>query len=172
MNYSSLEYARIAFQAKNNILDISYLISTYGFMPNANRLDMINRSQPPFFISMVIDYYNNTLDKSIFKSVIKSMNLEMEFWIKNRTVYIDNSIAFQYRSHALDEHYIHMAKEYRKRVKKIIDENEDDLIIGKNVLAECESGWDFSIRFNQRILNYLPIDLNSMRLASTKKSQT
>ena len=149
-------------QAKNNILDISYLISKYGFMPNANRLDMINRSQPPFFISMVIDYYNNTLDKSIFQSIIKSMNLEMEFWIKNRTVYIDNKIAFQYRSHALDEHYIYMAKEYRERVKKIIDENEDDLIIGKNVLAECESGWDFSPRFNQRILNYLPIDLNSM----------
>ena len=149
-------------QAKNNILDISYLISKYGFMPNANRLDMINRSQPPFFISMVIDYYTNTLDKSIFQSVIKSMNLEMEFWIKNRTVYIDNKLAFQYRSHALDEHYIYMAKEYKQRVKKIIDENEDDLIIGKNVLAECESGWDFSIRFNQRILNYLPIDLNSM----------
>src|SRR5574344_46966 len=37
-------------QVKNNILDISYLISVYGFMPNAARYDMLTRSQPPFFI--------------------------------------------------------------------------------------------------------------------------
>ena len=155
-------------QAKNNILDISYLISKYGFMPNAAREDMINRSQPPFFISMVIDYYKATNDKDIISETLSSMNQEIKFWLNNRSITIDGSILFQYRSHATDDFYINFAKEYKNRVLLLIDEEADDLIIGKNALAECESGRDFSSRFNQRILNHIPIDLNSIMYYNLK----
>ena len=57
-------------QVKNNILDISYLISKFGFMPNAARLDMLTRSQPPYFVSMVNDYYLKTNDKNIIELTI------------------------------------------------------------------------------------------------------
>lgn len=149
-------------QAKNNILDISYLISTYGFMPNAARFDMLTRSQPPFFISMVIDYYNATHEEEILTKTINSMNKEMEFWVNKRSININGTLLFQYRSDATDELYANFAKEYKDRVKELVDENESLVQIGKNALAECESGWDFSSRFNQRILNFIPIDLNSM----------
>src|SRR2546421_11580403 len=29
-------------------------------------------------------------------------------------------------------------------------------------LAEAESGWDYTSRFNRRCLNYLPVDLNAL----------
>ena len=29
-------------------------------------------------------------------------------------------------------------------------------------LAEAESGWDMTTRFNRRCLDYLPVDLNSL----------
>ena len=29
-------------------------------------------------------------------------------------------------------------------------------------LAEAESGWDYTPRFNHKALNYLPVDLNSL----------
>ena len=40
--------------AKNNTSNIAYLINRYGYMPNGNRLQFLNRSQPPFFTKMVI----------------------------------------------------------------------------------------------------------------------
>ena len=149
-------------QVKNNILDISYLISIYGFMPNAARYDMLTRSQPPFFIAMVADYIEKTNDNSILKDTISSMNKEMEFWINDRSVIIDNKTLFQYRNNATSDFAKNFAKEFEERVKYLVDSNEEKEIIGSNALGECESGWDFSPRFNQRILNFIPIDLNSI----------
>ncbi len=150
-------------QAKNNILDISYLISKFGFMPNAARYDMLTRSQPPYFVSMVNDCYVKTNDKNIIELTIDSMNKEMEFWINNRTKEVENTLVFQYKSNSDDKDlYINFVNEYKARCKKLINEFEDKEIIGRNALAECESGWDFSSRFNQRELNYVPIDLNSL----------
>ncbi|SRR6266446_1651774 len=35
-------------QAENNVNDILFLVDRLSFVPNSNRLDMTNRSQPPF----------------------------------------------------------------------------------------------------------------------------
>ena len=112
---------------------------------------------------MVNDYYVKTNDKNIIELTIDSMNKEMEFWINNRTKEVENTLVFQYKSNSDDKDlYINFVNEYKARCKKLINENEDKEIIGRNALAECESGWDFSSRFNQRELNYVPIDLNSL----------
>ncbi len=37
-----------------------------------------------------------------------------------------------------------------------------------NVIAECESGWDFSPRFSNRALQYNPVDLNSLLYADER----
>ena len=69
---------------------------------------------------------------------------------------------FQYRNNATSDFAKNFAKEFEERVKYLVDSNEEKEIIGSNALGECESGWDFSPRFNQRILNFIPIDLNSI----------
>ena len=42
-------------QARNNIECIAAMIRRLGFMPNASRVDMAQRSQPPYFAPMVND---------------------------------------------------------------------------------------------------------------------
>lgn len=149
-------------QAKNNILDISYLISKYGFMPNANREDMLNRSQPPLFISMVYSYYLKTKDIKIINDTILSMETEIKWWIKNRSFVFEDKTLFYYSSHANEEFYNSFYKEYISRISDNKDKTISPVDIAKNALGECESGWDFSPRFSQNILSFFPIDLNSI----------
>jgi alpha,alpha-trehalase len=48
----SLSSKRISL-IKNMIDNFSYLIDTYGFIPNGNRTYFLSRSQPPFFACMI-----------------------------------------------------------------------------------------------------------------------
>lgn len=42
-----------------------------------------------------------------------------------------------------------------------ISTKEEKINFGANFIAECEGGMDFTTRFQQNIINYIPIDLNS-----------
>src|SRR6185295_11117076 len=50
-------------QAQNNVNDVLFLVDRLGFVPNSNRLDMTNRSQPPYLCMMVKDIYAATGNK-------------------------------------------------------------------------------------------------------------
>lgn len=40
-------------QALNNLRNMKYLVERYGFIPNANLTNMLNRSQPPLYSSVL-----------------------------------------------------------------------------------------------------------------------
>ena len=145
--------------AKNNILNMAYLIDKVGYMPNAASYVLINRSQMPLFILMCDDYYNSTKDIMLISSIYDSMVKEYNFWMTKR---ITKSGLNRFDSNADNNFKEFFAYEYKERVKFVVNENRDNMTIGANALAECESGWDFSPRFNQEALNYNPIDLNSL----------
>lgn len=145
--------------AKNNILNMAYLIDKVGYMPNAASYVLINRSQMPLFILMCDDYYNSTKDIMLISSIYDSMVREYNFWMTKR---ITKSGLNRFDSNADNNFKEFFASEYKERVKFVVNENRDNMTIGANALAECESGWDFSPRFNQEALNYNPIDLNSI----------
>ena len=145
--------------AKNNILNMAYLIDKVGYMPNAASYVLINRSQMPLFILMCDDYYNSTKDIMLISSIYDSMVREYNFWMTKR---ITKSGLNRFDSNADNNFKEFFASEYKERVKFVVNENRDNMTIGANALAECESGWDFSPRFNQEALNYNPIDLNSL----------
>ena len=145
--------------AKNNILNMSYLIDKFGYMPNAASYVLINRSQMPLFILMCDDYYNSTKDLMLISSIYDSMVREYNFWMTKR---ITKSGLNRFDSNADNNFKEFFASEYKERVKVVVNESRDNMTIGANALAECESGWDFSPRFNQEALNYNPIDLNSL----------
>jgi alpha,alpha-trehalase len=63
-----------------------------------------------------------------------------------------------YGNSATKEVKVYMATEFEQRLGKKFEADREEL--GSNVLAECESGWDFSPRFNHRCTEYAPIDLN------------
>ncbi|HUQ85461.1 MAG TPA: trehalase family glycosidase [Candidatus Limnocylindrales bacterium] len=134
-----------------------YLYGKYQIIPNFNAPASINRSQPPFLSSMILDSYlsplhalkNNKYHTSISSSVYKLRNMG---WLKRashiakqeyETVWIDK-----------DNLYNHHVDGYELS-------RYGDRDIGYAHSSELESGWDMTSRFYNKCDQFLPIDLNS-----------
>ena len=132
-------------QARNNIDNISQFINTLGFMPNANTIT--DRSQPPFFTRMVYDYYKTTGDKTIIEDYIATILREYEFWETKRK----NAIGLNsYGTHGTKREILNNYIWHHGRVLESRDTEEEQLQIGKDIMAIAESGLDFNMRFRTR----------------------
>ena len=109
----------------------------FGLIPNANRYYFTGRSQPPILTSFILHVYEKyKKPKSWLKTHIKIAIDEYE------TVWTNDS-------------HPHNRKVYRG-LSRYYDIN----IL--HDLAEAESGWDMTNRFDRRCLDFLPIDLNCL----------
>src|SRR6266576_3587132 len=109
----------------------------FKIIPNASRTYLTGRSQPPFLTAFILDVYKAyKLDKKWLRRAIKIAKTEYHMvWMgKNKPSARQVSEGL---SRYYDINYLHD-------------------------LAEAESGWDYTPRFNHKALNYLPIDLNSL----------
>ena len=136
-----------------------YLVKQFGFVPNGNRIYYLSRSQPPFLAMMAEEvrpedlsipanrvwledayrtitheYYNNWMDP--YSHYVPSIGL-------NR--YYDAVDSKRPESWGTDNLNTPNTKEFYQ-----------------NERAECESGWDFSNRFDQRATDFIPVDLNAL----------
>lgn len=111
------------------------LIKRFGYVPNASKTYLTGRSQPPLLTSFIFDVYEAySLDDRWLEQAIDYAKKEYE------TVWMGQAKPFEHRVHeGLSRYY--------------------DINV-LNDLAEAESGWDMTTRFNRRCLDYLPIDLN------------
>lgn len=108
-----------------------------GVIPNASRAYLTGRSQPPFLTSFIFELYDSyKLDKKWLKSAIAIAKDEYQtVWMGTAKPHA--RLVYQGLSRYYDINYLHD-------------------------LAEAESGWDMTPRFNRKALNYLPVDLNSL----------
>ena len=151
-----------ADQAVNNIKNMLYFIERFGFMPNGNRTYYLNHSQPPYATLMVDDVFRVTKDLSFLKSAFVTLKKEYEFWTTRRVS--ENGLNFYGNEEAHDEQGDKNSERFyngcvAERIGK--DESRDPKEAGRHYFAECESGWDFSPRFNGYCMDYNPVDLNS-----------
>lgn len=119
------------------ILDnMFYLIKHYGMVPNGNKTFLMSHSQPPLLTSYIFDVYNAYgMDKRWFEQAINYAKQEYEtVWMGVKKPY---------------DHKVHMNLSRYYDINVVHD------------LAEAESGWDMTTRFNRRCLDYLPVDLNA-----------
>ncbi|HEY1170258.1 MAG TPA: trehalase family glycosidase [Verrucomicrobiae bacterium] len=124
--------------------NVLYLMKRFGRIPNASRYYHLSRSQPPFLTSM------------IWKSYLAKRRLGVPEDTLNGWLKIQEEVA---------------KKEYTEvwRGKKFPDDREVyrglsryyDLNIW-HTAAEAESGWDMTPRFEDRCLDFVPIDLNAL----------
>lgn len=122
-------------QAKDIVDNLLSLVERFEMVPNANRFYMLSRSQPPFLSSMVRTIYDQTKDKDWLKSAAGLINTEYEtVWLGTQQPH--NRQVFAGLSRYYDINMLHQ-------------------------LAEAESGWDYTPRFSNRCLDFLPVDLNS-----------
>jgi len=117
--------------------NLIFMQNKYKIVPNASRTYLMGRSQPPFLSSFIIEAYEAFgLDKKWLKERIESAQQEY-----SRVWMGDSKPNWRNVYRGLSRYYdINMTHD----------------------LAEAESGWDYTPRFNHKALNYLPVDLNAL----------
>ena len=117
--------------------DLLSLFRRFKIIPNGSRTFLMGRSQPPFLSTFIFDVYNaHGKDKKWLRGAIDTAKQEYEV-VWHGTKKPNERLVFQGLSRYYDINYLHD-------------------------LAEAESGWDMTPRFNRRALHYLPVDLNAM----------
>lgn len=120
------------------ILDnLLYLFQRFSAIPNASRTYLTGRSQPPFLTSFIFDIYSSyALDKKWLNKAMSVAQAEYNVvWCGTKKP--NERLVYRGLSRYYDINYLHD-------------------------LAEAESGWDMTPRFNRKALTYLPVDLNAL----------
>jgi alpha,alpha-trehalase len=114
-----------------------HLFERFGQVPNASRIYMTGRSQPPFMTSLIFQIYETyDLDAGWLQPRIEVAKREyQQVWMG---------------AHKPHWHKVH---------KGLSRYYTTDMT---NEQAEIESGWDYTPRFARRCLDFLPVDLNAL----------
>ncbi|MBK9730534.1 MAG: alpha,alpha-trehalase [Chitinophagaceae bacterium] len=146
-------------QAENNVNNVLFLVDRLGFVPNSNRIDMTNRSQPPYLCMMVKDIYDATGNKEWLKTAYPLISKEYDFWITKRST----TYGLSRHHHDATPAYLADFYEHLKKVRLPLNatDAEEKISIAGHRLAEAEAGYDFTPRFDGRCSDFIPVDLNS-----------
>jgi alpha,alpha-trehalase len=117
--------------------DLMFLFKRYKVIPNASRTYLTGRSQPPFLSSFIFDVYTAyDMSNEWLKEAMAVAEAEYKtVWMGVKKP--NERLVYKGLSRYYDINYLHD-------------------------LAETESGWDMTPRFDRRALNYLPVDLNAL----------
>lgn len=119
------------------LYNLESLFERFNVIPNASRTYLMGRSQPPFLTSFIFDIYEAyDMDREWLREHIEIAKREYAtVWMG--TIKPNARLVHQGLSRYYDINYLHD-------------------------LAEAESGWDMTPRFNRKALNFLPVDLNAL----------
>jgi alpha,alpha-trehalase len=117
--------------------NLLHLLKRFKGIPNASRTYLTGRSQPPLLTSFIFDIYT-------------AYGKDKE-WLNN---------AITLAKQEYHEVWMGTVKPNWRLVHKGLSRYYD--INMTHDLAEAESGWDYTPRFNRHALNYLPVDLNCL----------
>ncbi|MBN2306447.1 hypothetical protein JXD20_00505 [Candidatus Peregrinibacteria bacterium] len=122
--------------AKGMVDNFAHLQKRFGIIPLRNRFFNLGSSQPPFLSSMVLEIYEVTKDKKWLRRMAEVIEKELlTYWMDTRKA--ERHLVYSGLSRYCDHHVNH-------------------------ITAEHESGWDMTSRFDERCLDFLPVDLNCL----------
>ncbi|KAF1749248.1 hypothetical protein GCK72_025715 [Caenorhabditis remanei] len=127
---------------KGIIENFSSLVVTLGFIPNSGNIQLTRRSQPPLFPHMIWEYTKAT--STFDKKWMESMEMEMSFWEKNRTIEVEGQTLFAYRTLSNCPRPENFRGDYQIGMN-----SSDPSSVWRSISSACESGWDFSSRWMQ-----------------------
>ncbi len=117
--------------------NLLFMFRRFGLVPNASRMYFTGRSQPPVLTSFIFHVYD-TYGKS-------------DQWLEQKIAVARDEYETVWMNQAHPKwHNVH------KGLSRYYDINV------LHDLAEAESGWDMTPRFERKCLDFLPIDLNSL----------
>lgn len=117
--------------------NLCYLFERFGVIPNASRLYLTGRSQPPFLTTIIWGLYDayGLDEKWLARAMAVAEREYQTVWLGVKKPH--ERLVHEGLSRYYDINYLHD-------------------------LAEAESGWDMTPRFGRRCLDYLPVDLNAL----------
>lgn len=150
--------------ARSNVENMLYIVDRYGKMLNGNRTYFENRSQPPYLSMMIESVYKTTGDKEWLRKILPSLRKEYDFWMIKRITPVGLNRYSNEGTTAQKERMVNVLKKrlgenFQRKTEKL--SSVELLKIGSHFIAECESGWDFTPRFQMRCEDFCPIDLNA-----------
>jgi alpha,alpha-trehalase len=117
--------------------NLLFLFERFKVIPNASRTYLTGRSQPPFLTTFIFDVYQH------FEPG--------DDWLRQAMAIAEQEYKIVWMG---------MKKPHERQVYKGLSRYYD--INYLHDLAEAESGWDMTPRFDRRALNFLPVDLNAL----------
>jgi alpha,alpha-trehalase len=162
-------------QIIESIIDnFTFLINTYGHIPNGNRSYYISRSQPPFFC-MMVELLASIKGDAVYKKYLPAMQKEYDYWMEGATT-LKNGVSFKRVTKLKDgtilnrywddldiprqEGFVEdtktadaastekmMTMRFASNEAMVVFKTESDKNIFKNLRAGACSGWDFSSRW-------------------------
>jgi alpha,alpha-trehalase len=163
---------------ENMVNNFSYLIDTFGYIPNGNRTYFIGRSQPPFY-SLMVKLLMDIKGNKVLLDYLPRLEKEYQFWMKGaedldekkpavfHTVRMpDGEIMNRY----CDENNTPRPESFREDVELSLQSGQDPEKMYRNLRAGAESGWDFSYRWFKdkdsfasiHTTDIVPVDLNCL----------
>lgn len=116
--------------------NLLYMYQKFGIIPNASRTYMLGRSQPPLLTSFIWDVY-------------EAYDMGAD-WLGQK-------LAIAMREY--ERVWMGQKKPHDRLVYEGLSRHYDINVL--HDLAEAETGWDMTPRFNRKCLDYLPVDLNT-----------
>lgn len=161
---------------KGMLENFAFMIERFGFIPNGDRVYYSRRSQPPFFIPMMYDYYKATKNLTFVQSHLPAMEAEYAFWMTNRSVSVQRGDVTHILNRYASSVNSPRPESYSEDLKTASSTNNSSARrqLYQNLVSAAESGWDFSSRWfsrdpgtnltldTTRTTNILPVDLNSV----------
>ncbi|CAJ0926463.1 unnamed protein product, partial [Mesorhabditis belari] len=140
--------SNMTLTVKGMLMNFGFIIDNHGFIPNSGNIQLSRRSQPPLFVQMLADYFYATKDTEFLQTMMPTVEKEMQFWRKNRTVNVldkngRNRTMFQYRVIT----NCPRPENFLVDVENGINGSYDPQEIWSSTASACESGWDFSSRW-------------------------
>lgn len=121
--------------AKGMIDNFCFMFKRFGIIPMRNRYYNLGTSQIPFLTSMAMEVFAVNKNLPWLKKTMKIAELELQNYWMNKEL-TEKHLVYTGLSRYCDHFITHLGSEH-------------------------ESGWDMTSRFNDRCLDYIPIDLNS-----------
>lgn len=123
--------------AEGMLENLIFLYSRFGLIPNSSRMYHLSHSQPPILSSYI---------RLVYEIGEKDID-----WLQKRMKIAEQEYqsVWMHKTHPL-WHQVHKGLSRYYDIHVLHD------------LAETESGWDMTTRFERKCLDYLPIDLNCL----------
>ena len=149
--------------AIGNTENLAFMVGRFGKVLNGSRLMYRDHSQPPYLCMVVNDIFEKTQDVAWLSRMYPLLSKEYNFWMTSRLA--PCGLNCYSNDFVTDKPDRGMAEYARLRTQNpiLLDGMSDGEIrkYASDARSECESGWDFTPRFENRCGDFCPVDLNA-----------